>query len=506
MAVSTTTVPAERVEPPVILAIDVGTSSVRALLFDRWGRAVEGGTARRTYQLQVTTDGAVEADPEAMLDRVWSCVDEVLQTRGGELRAAIGGVAVCTFVSNVLGVDQQGRAVTPLITYADTRSARDVAWLREATDERAVHQRTGCRFHTSYLPARFRWLARSRPALFEQVERWISIGEYVELQLFGETAVSYSVASWTGLLNRRRLTWDEPLLALLPVGEEQLSPLTDVDVPRRGLRRPFADRWPALQDVPWFPAVGDGATANVGSGCTTPARVALSMGTTSAVRLVTDREVERVPKGLWCYRVDGHRSLPGGALSEGGNVFAWMRKVLKLGDPSDLDAALAGTEPDAHGLTVLPFLTGERSPGWAGDARGTLHGLSLATTPIDILRASMEAVAYRVGLVFDLMQPLLPEDFQVVASGGALLNSPPWLQIVADVLGRPLAVSQVEEASARGAALLALEALGVLDDVSEAPPFVGESVTPDEGAQEQYREAMERQRRLYEKLIEGSGR
>lgn len=248
--------------------------------------------------------------------------------------------------------------------------------------------------------------------------------------------------------------------------------------------------------------MGDGAAANVGSGCVSPAQVALTVGTSAAVRVVVPSTVERVPWGLWCYRVDGRRSLLGGALSEGGNVFAWLKSTLQLPDPADLEPALAAMEPDAHGLTVLPFLAGERSPGWASRARATIHGLSLANTPLDILRAGLEAVACRVGLVFDLLRPLLTGDSRIVASGGALLKSPTWLQIMADVLGQPVAASQVQEVSARGAALLALEALGALEELAEAPPFIGAVFEPDAGRHARYREAVERQQALYEKLVQ----
>jgi len=496
------TVAPKRAESPLVLALDIGTSSVRAALFDQLGRAVEGLEAHRAYELRTTPEGASEADPDALLEVVWDCADGVLVEAGG-VAGQIGGVAACTLVSNILGLDKTGRAVTPLTTYADTRAAGEVAGLRAECDEAAVHDRTGCHFHPSYLPARFRWLARSQPDLFHQVARWVSMGEYLELTLFGETAVSYSVASWTGLLNRHQLVWDEPLLAVLPVETKQLSPLTDVNVPCRGLRQPFAERWPTLHHVPWFPAVGDGTAANVGSGCVSPAQVALTVGTSAAVRVVVPDTVEQVPWGLWCYRVDRRRSLLGGALSEGGNMFAWLKSTLRLPDPADLEPALAAMEPNAHGLTVLPFLAGERSPGWTSCARATIHGLSLATTPLDILRAGLEAVACRVGLVFDLLRPLLPDNPRIVASGGALLNSPTWLRIMADVLGQPVAASQVQEASARGAALLVLEALGALQDLAEVPPFIGAVFEPDAGRYACYRETIKRQQALYGKLLQG---
>ena len=161
-------------------------------------------------------------------------------------------------------------------------------------------------------------------------------------------------------------------------------------------------------------------------------------------------------------------------------------------------------EPDGHGLTVLPFLAGERAPGWAGHARATIQGLTLATTPRDILRAGLEAVAYRIALVFDLLRPVLPADPQVIASGGALLRSPTWLEIIADVLGRPVSVSQVQEASGRGSALLALEALGALAGLEDAPDFVSVARFPDADTHARYRLAIERQEALYEKLVKAN--
>ena len=485
---------------PLVLALDIGTSSVRALLFDARGLPVEGMAARATYPLRTSAEGAAEADAVAMLDAAFTCIDGVL-ARAGALSEHIAAVAVDTLVSNVLGVDEQGRAITPVYTYADTRPAAEVEVLRQRFDERAVHRRTGCRFHTSYLPARFLWLQRTQPDAMARAWRWVSIGEYLELTLFGRARVSYSVASWTGLLDRHRLQWDADLLAFLPIDEERLSPLVDVGQPLQGLRSPYAQRWPALRDVPWFPAVGDGAAANVGSGCVTPARVALTVGTTSAMRVVTREQVQDVPWGLWCYRVDASRSLVGGALSEGGNIFTWMRNLLRLPEGDVLDAALDAMEPASHGLVVLPFIAGERSPGWHEDARATIHGLTQAHTPLDILRAGLEAVAYRLATVFDLLAPLLPENVQVVGSGGGLHHSRAWVQIMADAIGRPLGLSAVEETAARGAALLALESLGVLPQLESAPLLLGETFHPRAEYHARHREARARQDALYRLLL-----
>jgi gluconokinase len=191
-------------------------------------------------------------------------------------------------------------------------------------------------------------------------------------------------------------------------------------------------------------------------------------------------------------------------LTEGGMVFAWMNEVLRLEDRFAIESALSDMLPDDHQLTILPFLAGERSPGWAGDARATIRGLTLSTTPLHILRAGLEAVAYRIALVYEQIRSLLPDDPEFVASGGALLRSPTWLQIMADVLGRPIIATQVQEASARGAALLALEAIDIYADVADAPDFSGVSYYPNPQHHMIYKAAIARQQQLYDMLVEPS--
>jgi gluconokinase len=343
-----------------------------------------------------------------MFERLGSAIDKLLADTP-EQAQHIGAVGISSFVSNVFGIDAGGQPLTPLYAYADTRAAPDAARLRHELDEVETHDRVGTMLHASYVPARLAWLARTQPSVFERVRHWVSFGDYFYLKLFGRLATSLSVASWGGLLDRRTLTWDLPLLAHLGINSERLPALVDTRTPFSGLRPEFARRWPALNSIPWFAAVGDGAAANVGSGCIGPDRVALTIGTTGAMRVVVPqdpaaegRQPVAVPLGLWLYRVDARRGLLGGALTEGGNLFAWMGRSLALG--GDLEPQLAALQPDSHGLTVLPFLAGERSPGWAENAQATITGLNLSTTPLDILRAGLEAIALRFAQVYRLFR------------------------------------------------------------------------------------------------------
>jgi gluconokinase len=504
-----TVTPPTQARPPFILALDLGSSSVRAILIDALGREIEGAVVQTKHTLHTTPDGGAEDWPNEMLQRLGNAIDSLLAD-SPKLAAQIGAVGMSSFVGNVLGLDDHDEPITPLYAYADTRAAPDAARLRATLDEAEVHDRVGTMLHASYLPARLTWLARTQPSAYGQVRRWVAFGDYLYLKLFGQLSTSLSVASWTGLLNRRTLDWDEKMLARLNLSANHLPPLVDADTAFSSLRPEYAERWPALRSVPWYPAIGDGAAANVGSGCVSPDRVALTIGTTGAMRVVVPEGRKTpgeaaidTPLGLWIYRVDARRGLLGGALTEGGNLFAWLRQT--LAPLQDVEAQLAEMQPDSHGLTVLPFLAGERSPGWAENAHATFTGLNLSTTPLDILRAGLEAIALRFALVYRMVNGAVPQARDVIASGGAILASPAWMQIIADALNRPVTACDEAEASSRGVALLALEALGALNDLREAPPALAQTYYPDQARHERYAAAMERQRTLYDELVRRQG-
>src|SRR5712692_105955 len=522
----------------LVLSLDVGTSSTRAECFDEGGCALPEAGARVAYEAAVTPDGGVELDTERLLGWVGQAIDGCL-TRLGPRRRDVDAVGASVFWHSLLGLGADGTPLTPVMTWADTRSAADADELRTRLDDHAVHARTGAPIHSTFYPARLRWLRRARPAVVGRAAHWCGFAEYLALRLTGHLSVSVSMASGTGLLDQAAQDWGSELLAHCGIAAERLPPISDA--PAHGLTSPFAERWPELARAPWYPGWGDGACSNLGSDCTDPSRLALNVGTSSALRMVArdagraagrrgagappseasgsaERAAARpgagapaceasnmknapaaTPLGLWRYRVDAARSIVGGATSEGGNVVSWCRRALALpANDAALELALEAVPPDGHGLTALPFLAGERSPGWRADARGALAGISAGTEGIAVLRAFMEAVAYRLGMVYDRLAPLAADGHRVIASGGALHRSRAWASIVADVLGVPLTLCGDPEASSRGAALLALEALGA----PPPPPLpAGATIIPDPGRHGVYRAARERQRRLYDNVV-----
>ena len=492
---------------PLVLTLDIGTSSLRSMLFDRHGRVLDGLGARVTYDVRTTPDGGAELDPEQLLAAAVAVIDTILE-QAGPLAARIGAVSTDTFWHNLIAFDAQDRPLSPVFTWADTRASAAAQQLKRELDERAVHARTGCVLHASYWPAKLRWLATARPELAGRAARWASIGEYLYARFLGRWRCSVSMASGTGLLDQHTRDWDAALLAALPLDPARLSPLTSGAEPLAGLMPEFAQRWPALRALPWFPAAGDGACSNVGSGCTDRDHVALMIGTSGAMRTCFPAPDVAVRWGLWCYHAGADDFVLGGALSNGGNLWEWLQRTLRLPAVAETEAALAALEPDAHGLTVLPFLAGERSPNWVGDARAAFVGVSLNTQPLDFVRAGLEAVSYRFALIYELLQAVAPGPSRLIANGGAVLHSPLWLQMLADVLGAPVAASGEAEATSRGAALLALRGLGLIAGLQDpsTPAALGRTYAPDAARHARYRAGAARQRRLYELLIsEGRG-
>jgi len=329
----------------------------------------------------------------------------------------------------------------------------------------------------------------------------VSFGEYLGVRLFGELRTSMSMASGTGLFDQWARRWDSPILDTLGLEVEHLGRLVDLDQPFRGLRAEFATRWPALARIPWMPALGDGACSNVGAGCATGDRAALMVGTSGAMRVCFAADAVAIPDGLWCYRVDGRRLLLGGSLSNGGSLYAWLTATLALPPVAEVETALEAMAPDAHGLTMLPFLAGERSLGWVASARAAIVGLSLATRPLDIVRAGLETVAYRFAMIHERLRDACPGLREVVGTGAALFASPAWSQIMADVLGVAVIPSAETEGSSRGAAVLASEALGLIPSLEAAPAGTRPPIPADPARHARYRAGLDRHRQLYELLV-----
>jgi len=490
---------------PVVLAVDAGSTTAKTQFFDAGGRALAPVVRSR---VAIAADGT--ADPAAFLASVEAAVDEALR----RWTAPVDAVALSCAWHGLVGLGADGRPTTPLTTWSATGPAVVAAAVElrrrlggadaggdgppAAGAPRApngpggggllvaVRRRTGAPVHPSFPAARLLAEGGRDPAAFAATVRWCSIGELLEGRwLAGAPGPSSSMASASGLFDQEARTWDADVLEAVGLRPATLADVDDR--PRRGLAAGYRDRWPALAGAVWWPALGDGACAVVGTGCDVPAvagrrvRASLTVGTSAAVRVLAG-PAERAarPAGLFAYLLDADRVVLGAARSNAGNLVEWLSDVLRFGEGGDPVALVAARPPGAHGLVAVPALAGERSPDWPPAAVGSVSGLHPGTTGLDIAQAFLEAAVCGLADGVDSLEGAVGAPLILVGSGRGLASSAAWRQLVADAAGRTLIPSRVEEASARGAAVAALDGLGWFTRPPDGPDELdGEPLSPD---------------------------
>ena len=469
---------------------------MRAALYDSTAKRLDETFVKNARQLVMTDEGGAEIDAETALLQTVAAIDEVLE-KAGDKAGKIEFVTASCFWHSLVGIGAENVALTSVFGWADTRSAEFVKTLREKFDENEVHNRTGARFHPSYWTAKLLWLKSNQPDVFEKTQKWLSFADFLAVRFFGEAATSVSQASGSGIFDIRQLVWDEELISFLEIAPEKLPLIAD-DAETFVLKGEYANRWQSLKNAKWFLAIGDGAANNVGANCVFRKKAALMIGTSGAMRVIYEGEPpQEIPAGLWCYRLDKRRVCLGGALSDGGGLYRWLKDTLKLtGTDDEIENQIAKTAPDSHGLTFLPFLAGERSTNWNAAARGAILGLNSATDAIEITQAALEAIAYRFAAIFEQLNEIC-EIREVIASGGALRESPVWTQIICDTLNKPMFLPDEREASSRGAVLFALEKVGMIKSISDFPTDKGQAFLPDNEKHKIYQSAKQRQEKFY---------
>ncbi|OQS00638.1 hypothetical protein ACHHYP_20124 [Achlya hypogyna] len=492
----------EKAKEATIVVVDIGSSSVRASAYvfvrGEWV-AVEGSLRQQPMR-------ALQPNGTANMSLIQAAVECVLDGTTAWLSKqkayTVVQVGFSSFAMSLVGVNSAGSPITPVYTYAgqgadEARELSDV--LAKGGLDAEIYDRTGAPLHPAYAAPQ---LLRRHRSEHVPVHKWQSVVG-VLLRAWttatGPLPMSYSEASWTGLLDFRSGTWNQKLLELSLTDPATMPPVQDPSTPVGHLNASYARRWPLLGDATFFLAFGDGAVANVGAKCTDPSRVCLTIGTSAAMRVLLPlSKLQKVPRGLWCYRVDATHVLLGGALTDGGSLYAWAQQTLTL--PPDAVRQLTAMPPASHGLTMLPFLHGERAPGWHPKAACTISGITSATTPVHLLRATFEAVALRLAAIYSLLALVAAQDATIVASGTALTSSALWRQMIADAIGRKVELeTDAVETTSRGVAIL----LGAYTGKgSVALPLSTARVTaqPSLPAHAAYLAAREAQEALYQNL------
>lgn len=455
-----------------IIGADIGTTSTKAIVFDRTGKIL--GSHSVEYPLYTPNPGWAEQDPNEIFLAVLKSVKGAVEKAGVE-PARVAGIGFSSAMHSLIALDHEGEPLSRAIIWADNRSAAQAERIKRELNGHEIYRRTGTPVHPMAPLSKLLWLKENQPELHGKARYWVGLKEYVIYKLTRQFVIDYGLASATGMFNLQQLDWDEEALAVAGVRKDQLPTPVDTLHVMRGIESTYAHDLDLSPSVALVMGSGDGPLSNLGTGAIAPGVVAATIGTSGAIRQVTDAPVTDPSARTFCYALTRNHWVVGGAVSNGGIVLRWFRdnmaepemavaKRLAV-DPYDLITDYAGkVAPGADGLVFLPFLSGERAPYWNANARGVLFGLALHHTKQHVARATLEAVIYAMHSVHLALAEQAGRAVEIRATGG-FARSPLWLQIMADVFGREVVVAESHESSCLGAAVLAMVALGLADSI-----------------------------------------
>lgn len=455
---------------PLVVGLDVGTSSVKAAVFGPGGRRGAVATAPVTTGI----DGdLVTQDPAGVEAAVFDALGRAVADAPGPVAA----VALCTAMHGLVGLDRRDRPVTPYVPWSDGR-ARGLVEAWQADDAAGwVHRRTGVPLHPMAPLAKLAWFAAHEPHVVDDVARWCDLKGFVVRALCGSVVTDRSSVSGWGLADVRNGAWLPEALALAGTDPDHL-PTVEEPGTTLALTATVARRVGLDPSTPVVLGAADGPLGNVGVGATAPGVAGLSLGTSGAVRVVVDAVPDDFD-GLFCYALTADRWVLGGAVSNGGGVARWLGATL-YDDASDVAGVMALAEqapPGSDGLVMLPYLLSERAPLWDAGLAGAYLGLRRHHSRAHLARAAIEGVCLGLRAVVDAVDRSVPVT-EVRATGGALV-APVWRASLAAALDRPVSVLHTAEGSALGAAAIGLVALGAATDLDAARDLLDDGAEGD---------------------------
>lgn len=495
---------------PIMIGIDIGTTGIRSVAY-----RLDGSTAAiatEEYPLFTDQSGVAEQDADTIMMDMEAVVSRTVQLLQHEA-IQVKGLALSSALHSFLAVGDDGRPLSRVMTWADTRGQIYLEDVKGKIDTQALYRRTGCPTHPMYPLLKIYWLKNQQPAIFSKTSWFCSIKDYAFHRLTGERVVDRSVASGSGCYNLQTLEWDSEVLALLGISQ-QTMPKVVATTTQYPLQEKIAVRLGLSADLPVIIGAGDGMLANVGVGAVKAGQINITIGTSGAIRMAADQPKTDEKGRTWCYNLAEGRWMLGGAINNGGVSFRWVRDKFaeteqrvaeKLGlDSYSLLATYAQKVPaGANGLILLPFFTGERAPYWNADARGTLFGLTLNHDKRHIIRAVLEGICYRMKSVLISLEEITGTAQEIRVSG-SFTRSEVWLQILSDVLGREISLPNVEEGAAFGAAILGFYTVGLLPSIDITADMVGikKVFTPNQVNFEKYKELYSIYEQIYWNLQE----
>jgi gluconokinase len=444
-----------------VLGIDIGTGSTKAVAVDLTGNSF--ADVQRYYSFNAPKPGYHEQDPE----QIWQAFIESIKGMITQTLAQPMAISLSSAMHSFIAVDKNGNALAPMMTWADNRSAEIAVELRATEHGMSIYKATGTPIHSMSPLCKLIWLRENDSELFKKAHKFISIKEFIWHKLFNEFVIDYSIASSTGLFNITAFEWHQDALQLTNITDEVLSMPVPTDYSQTGCSLEFL-----AKNVPFIAGASDGCLANLGSMATEPGIAAMTIGTSGAVRVASNKSLPNAEAMTFSYILDKKTYICGGPINNGGVAMQWWLKNVAGPNPTEKDyeqifSRITKIPAGSNGLIFLPYLTGERAPIWDSESCGNFFGVRLQHTQADFSRAVLEGICFAMRDVLDAVQKNSEPIMQINISGG-FTKSEIWVQTLADITGKKLATLQADDASAVGAAFIALKIIGAIKDYPKA--------------------------------------
>lgn len=464
-----------------MIGVDIGTTSTKSVLYDENGQFIMKHNIG--YPLHTPNVDVSEENPDELFDAVLMTVKYVVREANIK-KEDIKLISFSAQMHSLIALDTQHHRLTESITWADNRASKYAELINKEHQGSDIYQRTGTPIHPMSPLSKIFWMKHEQSDIYKQTAMFAGIKTYIFYQLFEKYVIDYSMASATGMFNLEKLDWDKEALELLGITEAQLPQLVPTTHILKGMKKRYATLMGIDENTPIIVGASDGVLSNLGVNSYKKGEVAVTIGTSGAIRTVINKPRTDYKGRIFCYVLDEDHYVIGGPVNNGGVVLRWLRNELlasevetakRLGvDPYDVLTKIASrVKPGAEGLIFHPYLAGERAPLWNADARGSFFGLTLSHQKEHMIRAALEGVLYNLYTVYLALIEVMNETPSTIKATGGFAKSEVWRQMMADIFDTDLIVPESYESSCLGACVLGLKALGEIDDFSIIEEMVG---------------------------------
>jgi gluconokinase len=479
-----------------VIGIDIGTGSTKAIAMSHAGVVLDA--AQASYPTLQPEPGFHEQAPELIWQAFAKCISRIT----GNRKKNPDAVCLSSVMHSLIPVDGNHQPLMNMMIWTDNRSASIATRIHQSAAGQLLYEKTGTPIHAMSPLCKIIWLKEHLNRLFTEAKKFISIKEYIWYKLFGTYEVDYSIASATGLFNITDLAWNDLSLDVTSLDAQKLSRPVDANHNRICNDTAICRLLGVTAGTPFLIGASDGCLANIGSFATEEGSMALTIGTSGAVRVMKKYPMLNFKAMTFNYRLDATNYVCGGPTNNGGGVLKWYAETFlanKLETPGAYDALLDGLgvcPPGAEGVTFLPYIFGERAPVWSSDVCGVFFGMRGYHRQHHFTRAVVEGISIAL---YDITQTMIDTglDIRHIHVSGGFVHSEQWLQTLANIFGKKVCLIHTADASASGAAFLAMKGLGVITDYIALMPKEITEYLPQPEYMDTYRELFLRYRSLY---------